>query len=656
LKLDLQKLVVLDIETLCNCFICNALDYKTGAKKSFVFFDDPEYANQPLEFYKFLRTCVKKGYTTITFNGLAFDCQIIHWYFEFCNQKVDPLYELEISEIIRLLYDEAQRIIALQDDEREKLMNLVAEHSLFLPTIDLFKQKHYDRKAKVGLKWIEFTMNYWNIEEMPIPHDAPVTKDQVAQVVEYCWNDVDATHQFFKLNLFETELRMAIGEEYGKNLINASEPKMAREIFGKLLSEAMGIPYGELKKKQTVRKTVAFDDIIFPYIKFLTPELQKVLEYFRGVVINTLPNTEVDVPGTTRDFSYSFNYNGLSIDLGLGGIHSCAPAGIYMPTDDEVIEDADVTSFYPKLGIENGLKPAHLGTAFSKIYNDLFEQRQLIPKKDPKNYVYKILLNSTYGLSGEVNSYFYDKRFMYSITVNGQLSLLMLVEALYKGIPGVRIIQKNTDGITFIYKKAQTETVRKICAWWEKITKMKLEYAYYKKMVVMDVNNYIGIYTDAAKEPKRKGMFDTTVEYHKNPSFQVVPKALSQYYVNDVPVRDSVMNHENIYDFCAGVKRTRKFKLNLYRDFGDAKLCTEQQKVTRYFVSTPNDDSGLLVKDFTDGRKVSVIANTLVQPLNTIKPGLEHANRYDINYSWYIKQCDVILEKIEPKVIQSTLF
>ena len=44
-------------------------------------------------------------------------------------------------------------------------------------------------------------------------------------------------------------------------------------------------------------------------------------------------------------------------------------------------------------------------------------------KSNPKNYVYKIILNSTYGLSNDQNSFLYDPQLTMRITINGQLKL-----------------------------------------------------------------------------------------------------------------------------------------------------------------------------------------------------------------------------------------
>ena len=77
-----------------------------------------------------------------------------------------------------------------------------------------------------------------------------------------------------------------------------------------------------------------------------------------------------------------------------------------------IIMSSDVVSFYPNLGIRNKWAPAHLPQeTFCQLYEWFFEERKKIPKKDPKNYVYKIILNSTYGLSNDENSFLYDPEF-----------------------------------------------------------------------------------------------------------------------------------------------------------------------------------------------------------------------------------------------------
>lgn len=642
-KISLERLIIYDIETSVNAIIVCCLDYATKKKKEFIFYNSPEYYDQPLEFYKFLRSCIRGGYTFFGFNVLNFDSQVLHKFYTECQNHEDPLYEYEIQDIINELYNKAQELINTQGDFRV----LVPEYKLFAPHIDVFRQLHYDRPAKAtSLKWVEFSMRHHLIKEMPYDHDYVLNKDELVETVEYCWDDVDATHNFFEKVKFETETRLDLSKEFDLNLINASEPRMVRDIFGKFLCEEMGVSGKELRELKTYRNKIAFKDIIFPYISFQTPMFKNVLKVFEDTVLDASPYSK-------ETFKHSFPLQDMVVDLGLGGIHACVPPGIYKHNEDEVFEDADGTSYYPFLAIKNNLRPAHLGEAFNKVYPMMYERRTQYSKKDPRNYIYKIVLNSCYGLSKEINGYLYDPQMTYSITINGQLSLLMLVEALHISVPHIKFIQFNTDGITYIYKKNYEDTVRKICKWWEQTTKINLEYVYYQQMIIRDVNNYIGHYSNG--DLKKKGIFETEMPFHKNPSSLIIPKALEAYFIHNTPIEDFIKNPDNsIFDFCNGVKKKSNFKINLIQNFNYAELIKEQQKVCRFIVAKPNDYSGLLVKDFDDGRRVSIVADGHAQPLDRIVN--DKVTNYKVDYDWYIKSAKKIKELVEPSVQQATLF
>jgi len=643
-----EKLVIVDIETLKSLFLVCCQDYKSGAKKEFIIFDDPKYADQPLALFNFLKNCVRNNFCTVTFNGLNFDQQILHFYYDFCCQKQDPLYQFDNAYIIDVLYKKAQELIGLQNSE-DRFAGLVSERDLFLPTIDVFRQMHYDREAKrTSLKWVSFSMNYHTIQEMPIEHNALIEASDIPTVVEYCWNDVDVTYEFFKKIVHETTVRLDLSHQFKINLVNASEPKMVRDIFATFITKEMDITYQELKKLKTIRKDIAFKDIIFPYVKFQTKEFNNVLDVFCAKTLDANPHSK-------DTFKHTFIFQGLDVDLGLGGIHSSIKSGIYTETEEDIIQDSDGTSFYPMLAIKNGLRPAHLGEAFNKVYPMMFEERQKYDKKDPRNYIFKIILNSAYGLSKEINGYLYDPQFTYAVTINGQLSLLMLVEALYMSVPEIQFLQMNTDGITYKYNKKYKPIVDKICAWWQNTTKINLEHAFYSKMVIMDVNNYLAIYTDG--KAKKKGLFETEMPFHKNPSSLVIPKALEQYFINNLPPKDFINDRaRNIFDFCNGVKKKSNFKINLIRNYNHAELIEEQQKVCRYIISKHPDLSGRLVKDFEDGRRIAIEAKNAVIPLNSINLKDLEATKYPVDFDSYTKSTQKIIDIIQPPITQQTLF
>lgn len=309
------KTAVYDIETLINFTSFCFLDFESKKRKEFVLYDDMQ---QFADLYRFLLSVKKSGYYLVGFNNLAFDAQILELLLSIPKQ--DDFDELSIEDIVTLCYEKAQELINVPDEEKFKIT--IPEWKLSIPQIDLYKQKHFDRPQRAtSLKWLQFTMRYHTVDEMPITHNSYVEKEQIPSILEYNWNDVDSTAYFFEKIQFETELRQTLSERYQLNLLNASEPKMVREIFGTLLSEAMGIPYAELKKKKTFRKSINIGNLIFPYVKFLTPECQEIFEWFKSLDVN--PN----VP--QKGIEKAFKFAQCETVVALGGIHGCIAPGRY---------------------------------------------------------------------------------------------------------------------------------------------------------------------------------------------------------------------------------------------------------------------------------------------------------------------------------------
>ena len=69
------------------------------------------------------------------------------------------------------------------------------------------------------------------------------------------------------------------------------------------------------------------------------------------------------------------------------------------------------------------------------------------------------------------------------------------------------MIQINTDGITVRIPVSEKRHFYNLCKEWEKETALILEYVAYKKMIIRDVNNYMGLYMDG--KVKYKGTFKT---------------------------------------------------------------------------------------------------------------------------------------------------
>lgn len=72
----------------------------------------------------------------------------------------------------------------------------------------------------------------------------------------------------------------------------------------------------------------------------------------------------------------------------------------------------------------------------------------------------------------------HDIKALVSVTINGQLFLMMLIESLVTN--GIRAISANTDGIVSIVPKDKSDLYYKLCEEWSKIVNFELEFTHYE--------------------------------------------------------------------------------------------------------------------------------------------------------------------------------
>jgi len=608
---------VMDYETLKNCFVAVFTHYKTEETK---IFSICKLQNDFDKFIEFLKENIENNEWHISYNGLAFDAQVTHNIIK-DNKNLKLMDGESIAEEI---YGYAQR--AIQRSNAKEFHDF-PEWEMTIKQIDVFKLNHWDNPAKrSSLKWIEYTMDWDNILDMPIHHETSIdTQDQLDLIVEYCINDVDATKEIFERCKPLISLRKNLTDQYNINLYSASEPRISKELFAYYLSKELKIPKWELKKLRTFRSVIKIKDLILDYIKFETLEFKNLLERFKAV--------ELDPIHTKGGFKYSVKYKGVKTDFGLGGAHGCIKPGVYESDNENVIMSSDVTSFYPNLAIMNKIAPAHLDKkAFCELYEWFFTERKKIPKSNPMNYVYKIILNSTYGLSNDKNSFLYDPQFTMFITVNGQLTLMMLYEMIMEAIPEAIPLLQNTDGVETIIPRSKIDLYMEICKKWEEITNLNLEHDQYKKIVLADVNNYIAINNDG--KTKCKGRFEfENLALHKNKSKLIIPKAIYAYFVNGDLPEYTLKHNRNILDYCIGGKSKGNWQ-QVARSIKDGTAHEEElQKINRYFIS--NKGVKIIKINKTDGREIQLESGRWMQTLyNNAKP-LEW-DAYNINEKYYL--------------------
>lgn len=585
-----------------------------------------------------------KDYYWVGYNNLRFDSQVVEWVI----RNYEYWQELPNLEITAKIHQKAADVI---HDANYDVFPEYREYELSCKQIDLFKIHHFDNKnRRVSLKRLEFEMDLENIEEMPIHHDATgMSKDDVILTTEYCLNDVWATYQFYKVTVGDTdhplykgnnqiELRQDIEAEFNIPCLNYSDSKIGDEMIKKYYCQEKGIEYKELPKKATFRKEIDVKNCIAKYVKFQTPELKAFLTRIKALKL-----------GIQDDFKEELHFYNNVYSFMKGGLHTENSPKIFEADEEHEIIDWDVSSYYPAIIINNGRYPAHLGKEFLRGYKAMFEKRlELKPlaKKDKriKGIVgaLKLAVNSVYGKSSDMQSWIYDRQLTMFTTITGELSLMMLIEA-YE-LAGINVISANTDGVTIRIKKELIPKMHELNAWWCELTSYELERADYQKIIFSTVNDYLAIKTDG--EVKKKGDFLTDFELHKNKSARIVPMALEQYFVRNIPVDTTIKSHSNIFDFCLRQKASKDFHYEgIDRSTG---VKTIYNKLIRYYVSNSGEKLLKVKNEDSQSGAAAVSQVEAGEWLATVCNKLNSTHPLDnINYAYYIERAEKLIRKIE---------
>lgn len=647
-----RKFWVMDYETLVDCFIAVFRNIRDDTDMRI--FVISKLGDDFEEYIHFLQSNIESKDWHLGFNNIAFDAQIT----EYILDNVDYLAPYAPEQRANFIYQYAQSVINKTD--RNEFLDY-PEWRFRIPCMDVFRINHWDNVNKsCSLKWAQYTMDWENIEEMPYHHSKSVESFEVLdEIILYCINDVESTEKVFMLCLDAIKLRIEINKQYDIPCFSYPNTKIGVELLLKLYSDRTGQDKRAIRKLRTYHSSIAFKDVIFPYIHFETPEFQQLLNEFKQIVTSQ----------SKGGFAKEFTFQGYTFSYGQGGLHQCIKQGVYSIDEMYVIEDLDVSGMYPSIAIANKMYPAHLGESFYQVYKEDIVDVRLAEKakkeKGNKTIVegYKEAANSCFGKSNEKTSWLYDLMYFMQTTINGQLLISMLAEKLLISIPNIQLLQSNTDGITVRMPRQYLELYHQICSDWEQQTGLSLEFAEYSRIILRDVNNYISIYTNG--KTKCKGTFEwepfeqyKASHIHKNKSCLIITKALYQYFVNGVDPKITVEKCKNIYDFCAGVKSRGEWK---FWEIG-VENCEyferPLKKIVRYYIS--NRGSKIVKRNVHDNREIQTESGSVYQTIfNTYVA--KDWDDYNINYKYYLNKIQDEIDNIEKQTAttikqQLTLF
>ena len=664
-----KTVFVYDIEVFQNIFHCSAINTETKEIHKFEISPRKNQLSELISFFKQVNSPVSwnDNYTTncsidsdkifCGYNNLHYDNPVINYIIEYEHVLAERPIPVITNSIFNL-----SREITNSGENIEKWKRW--KYQVWFDSFDILTML-YSNKLRVGLKEIQVTMQYKNVQEFVCDWSKPLSIEDFDSMIDYNINDIESTSALLDRCKKDIDLRLAIEDEYGVKVLSKDGVNIGMKILTHKYLEKTGLTWWDIKDLRSPQAYIPLKDVILPFIKYDSPILKSVLDEMK---------TQVVSPGR-KGYEKNFVFGGLRYTVGVGGIHSKNDPEIIIPAEDEMLIDIDVASLYPSMLIEYGFYPKHLGPEFLEVYSQIRSERIEAKHNGDKikDSTLKLALN---GLSGNLQN---EHNFCYSpfavmqIRINGQLLLLMLAEKLVE--LGCRIVQANTDGLFVLLKKSIYDKVNNVCREWEQLTKLTLEEDRFEAMYQYAINDYIAVkegYTDIRDRfltgeqivqkkktgelyksieqiqddyIKQKGMFITKVQLGKGLTPKIIPEAVIKYFVDGIPVEDTIKGCKDIKKFLMAEKTGKQWNVEYMKE--------DIQRTNRFYAST---NGGYLWKWKQVGNAEKQYQNMLAAS------GVTLLNKFDdkpiedrkINYRYYLRECYKIIEDLKPR--QLSLF
>lgn len=633
---------VYDIEVFPNVFHCTVKNTETGELHKFEISCRRNQLDELVKFFHTVNTKYTFGdlYTTdikldtnilfCGYNNLHYDNAIINYIIDCYNIMKYKGYR----DICRSVFNLSKVITTSSEDDNSAWRKW--KYMICFDSFDILTML-YSNKLRVGLKEIQVTMQYKNVQEFVADWQADLPENQIDSMIDYNINDVNSTEELLNRCKKDIDLRIAIEDEYGVRVLSKDGVNIGMKILTQKYLEKTGQTWWDIKDLRSPMSVIPLNSVILPFIKYDSPILTRVLNDMKSQIVS---------PGR-KGYENKFVFEGLQYSVGVGGIHSVNKPEIIIPKEDEMLIDIDVASLYPSMLIEYEFYPKHLGPEFLEVYKQIKDER--IEAKHNgnkvKNETLKLALN---GLSGNLQN---EHNFCYSpfavmqIRINGQLLLLMLAEKLTQ--LGCRIVQANTDGLFVLLKKDVYSKVNNVCREWEQLTRLTLEEERFKAMYQYAINDYFAITED--DKVKEKGMFITTVKLGKGLTPKIIPKAVINFFKNGVPVEETIKGCQDIRDFLMSEKTGKQWHVEYNNK--------EQQRTNRFYASTNGAYLWKWKEKDTNRFDISIPCPTEKQYQNMLTAsGVTLLNYLDdkpieerkINYRYYIMEAYKIIRELKP--------
>lgn len=494
----------------------------------------------------------------------------------------------------------------------------------FLDHIDLIEVM----PGVASLKAYGGKMHCKKLQDLPIPHDAVLTPDQMQIIDDYNDNDLTTTWAGWEKFKEQIEVRVDLTRENGIDLRSKSDAQIAEALFKHQL------PNGRDLKPPYIPPGTQFFYQRPAFLKFRTQQLQDVLAM---VLRSPFTISDKGAVTPTKELAASqVRIGSTTYQLGYGGLHSCEKKINHVADEHTSLQDVDVVSWYPLIILILGLFPPQIGAMFLTIFRGWVEHR--IAEKNAgrkkKANGEKTKINGTFGKTGSKYSILNAPSLMIQVTITGQLSLLMLIEHLEGA--GIPVVSANTDGIVIKCPRHLHGLRDMIVMHWQSSIGVETEAVNYRAIYSRDVNNYLAFKDDGSVKMKGEAFAppEPVGPSWPNPTNEICVDAVVAYILDGTPIAQTIRMCPDIRKFVnvravAGGGEWRP---------GNGSHSQYLGKAVRWYYARGCESSS--IHYVTNGNTVAKSAGS--------KPCMELPDTLptDIAYSWYEAEANEKLRSI----------
>lgn len=456
------------------------------------------------------------------------------------------------------------KAILLGMDAKDVSNKLIVEGLKPFQISDRFKEiqiYNFDLlKLNTSLKLLEAYMGH-NIEETSVSFDIDrfLTKDEWDMTVHYNIHDVTETAEVMRRTSQEYFGHIGIIEmfKFPFEYINKTKAQLTAEVTKCKRPE---------QKRDDDWGLWVVDTVKLDKYKFIADWYMSFRDDHDRDRIETYENGKF-VPYKGKDakkhgFYLYVNICGVPHVVSYGGLHGCPKEPLSIKKKNQIYH-SDGASLYPTIMIQYELftRNAQEPERFVEVYNTRLDLKHRDDKESKKlSKVLKIVLNSQFGIQGDINSNAYDIRNCRMVCITGQLLMISLLEELE---PYIDLIQTNTDGICYTIKNEERDhdKVFEIIKEWEKRSRIRMETDFIDWMTQGQVNGYAFQFSNG--EYERKGAYlKENSEIDNN--LPIVNEAMFEHIAHGTDVAEYINACDDLIKFQNIVRVSSNYKFAYY--------------------------------------------------------------------------------------------